>query len=356
MWLPLALLTVLAALLAVADGPVWGGLFIFTTAAAAGRLPLRKALLAIAAIALMIVVGGWREHMSSAEIAQALITAGVTAAATLTVVQSVRTNRKLRAEREEMARFAGVAAERLRIARDLHDLLGHSLSLIALKSELAGRLVEVAPEQAAAEIGDIEQVARTALQEVREAVAGYRQPTLADELRDAREILAAAGISYHYEGDTQGSGRFPSAIEATLAWALREGITNVIRHSHAQSCRVRVFADGATARLEIRDDGAAVPLAPPAAETLSDGPGGLGSGLRGLAERVAALGGRCEAGPDSPGGFRLAISLPLGGRQPGVGLPGASASSALPPASTAATIATEGASGARLNGEDQHRR
>ncbi len=311
LWLPLALMTALAVLLVEADGPGWGALFIFTIAAAVGRLPLRQALLAIGALMLLIVVGGWRDGMGSGDIAQAALAGGVTAAATLTVVQSVRTNRKLRMEREEMARYAGVAAERLRIARDLHDLLGHSLSLIALKSELAGRLAPVAPEQAVAEIRDIEGVARTALQEVREAVAGYRQPTLAVELRAAREILAAAGINYRVEGEDDVIGRLAPAVEATLAWAVREGVTNVIRHSRAHACHLRIFATAEIGRVEIVDDGATA-SGSPLLTTLGADYGG--SGLRGLAERVAALGGRCESGPLPAGGFRLAVWLPLGGR------------------------------------------
>lgn len=303
LWLPLALMTALALVLVAADGPTWGGLFIFTTAAAAGRLPLVKALWAIAGLTLLIALGGLAVRMALGDIMQAVITAWVTAAATLTVVQSVRTNRTARNEREEMARLAAASAERLRIARDLHDLLGHSLSLIALKSELAGRLASVAPERAAAEIRDIEAVARTALQEVREAVAGYRQPTLAEELRGAREMLTAAGIAYSLDGGDAPDVRFSPAVEATLGWAVREGITNVIRHSRARNCHLRLRASADTVELVLRDDGRGGPV-----DQVTNG---SGSGLPGLAERVAALGGRLDAGPDLHGGFRLAVSLPV---------------------------------------------
>jgi two-component system sensor histidine kinase DesK len=195
-----------------------------------------------------------------------------------------------------------VAEERLRIARDLHDLLGHSLSLIALKSELAGRLALQAPERAASEIRDIESAARTALAEVRAAIADYRQSTLVSELASARELLAAAGISYRYEGEEDARLALPPPVEAALAWAVREGVTNVIRHSHARHCVIRLTRASAEVAVEIEDDGVG---APP-----DDAAGMTGSGLRGLAQRVAAIGGRYEAGPRAGGGFHLAVYAP----------------------------------------------
>lgn len=210
---------------------------------------------------------------------------------------------ELRTAREELARLA-VAEERLRIARDLHDLLGHSLSVIALKSELAGRLAPRDGSRAAAEIADVERVARRSLRDVREAVAGYRQPTLADELAGVRDLLAAAGLETRIDADP---GPLPPAIDAALAWAVREGATNVIRHSGARRCQLRVARTAGGARVEVTDDGRG------AEETPRDG---SGSGLRGLAERAAALGGRMTAGSDEAGGFRLCIELPLDGASP----------------------------------------
>lgn len=235
------------------------------------------------------------------------------------LVQSVVTTRELRAAREELTRLA-VTTERLRIARDLHDLLGHNLSLIALKSELAGRLVTLAPERAAAEIGDVEQVARTTLQEVREAVAAYRQPTITSELHAAKELLAAAAIDFDYQGDEEAISGLSPAIEAILAWAIREGVTNVIRHSHARHCIIRMTHTTQEAGVEIIDDGAttAVPFLTQEAKA-STTVGSGGSGLRGLAERVVALGGRCEAGLLPSGGFRLAVVVPLAWKRRVVG-------------------------------------
>jgi two-component system sensor histidine kinase DesK len=221
---------------------------------------------------------------------------------TRTVMWSLTTSWQLRIAREEITRLA-VTTERLRIARDLHDLLGHNLSLIALKSELARRLVSVAPERAIVEISDVENVARTTLQEVREAVSAYRQPTLKSELQAAQEILAAAGIAYRYDGDESMIDSLPTTIEAVLSWTVREGVTNVIRHSRAHQCTIRVTRDAQEIGIEVIDDGVGV-----SSINSSDIEG---NGLRGLAERVEKLGGRCEASPRVGGGFLLAVSVPL---------------------------------------------
>ena len=199
--------------------------------------------------------------------------------------------------------------ERLRIARDLHDLLGHNLSLIALKSELAGRLVGISPERATIEIGDVEKVARTTLQEVREAVASYRQPTLLSELHSAQEILAAAGITYRYDSDESMIGKLPTAVESVLAWAVREGVTNVIRHSRAHQCMIRVGQNKHDTWVEVTDDGRGTMYN-------KDNPDNGGNGLRGLVERVEALGGKCETGRPAEGGFRLSVSVPQIQRNP----------------------------------------
>jgi two-component system sensor histidine kinase DesK len=262
------------------------------------------------ALALLEAAVGWLTALGLFQIGQAVIYVIVVGAVTMSMVRFSLTRRELRLAREEIARLA-VTNERLRIARDLHDLLGHNLSLIALKSELARRLLAVAPERAASEISDIEDVARTTLQEVREAVASYRQPTLASELQAAQEILAAAGIAYRYEGDAGISATLPSTVEAVLSWALREGVTNVIRHSRAHQCTVRVKQGSYDICVEVIDNGSGTP--PGALPTAT--PAGS-NGLRGLTERVTALGGHCEARPyDKSGrGFRLAVWVPLAQR------------------------------------------
>ncbi len=310
LWWPILALAVGAWLLTAINGPVWGALFIYTGAVAAGRLPWRGVLLVVGAIALVTVFGGARDGMAAGDIVQALLTLGITVAATLTVVQSVRSARLLRVQREEMARHAAVAEERLRIARDLHDLLGHNLSVIALKSELARRLAPVAPERAAVEIGEVEQVARRALQEVREAVAGYRQPTLAGELAGARELLEAAGVRYRLTGDERASLALPPAVDAALGWALREGITNVLRHSAATECTLRLSRDGREVALELVNDGVTPDPARSDAEGIELGlalPNG--NGLRGLSERARALGGAIEVGPLNGAAFAYACAF-----------------------------------------------
>jgi two-component system sensor histidine kinase DesK len=309
-WLPVLVMAVLAVAINTANGPAWFGLYIYTGAALGGRLPTRQAIGALAALELVILLGAIATPFPV--VLNTAFFTGFAGGSVIVFVWSMATSRELRAEREAMARFAAVTEERLRIARDLHDLLGHSLSLIALKSELARRLVPVAPERAEAEIGDVERVARTALQEVREAVSGYRQPTLASELHGARDVLAAAGVAYTCEADDAVVGALPASVEAVLAWAVREGITNVVRHSRAGACAIRVTREGGEARVEVTDDGA-----DSSAEAAPGGESKVGgNGLRGLAERVAAMGGRFEAGPRAEGGFRLAVAVPVAqGRQ-----------------------------------------
>ena len=302
-WLTIVVLTVLCFVLIPGNRTDWGDLFIFTSAYIAGSLPTVRALLAVAALTLLTITFGKLGGLSWSQLGPGIIYIVVVGVVVICLVRAIIASRDLRMAREEIARLA-VTAERLRIARDLHDLLGHNLSLIALKSELAGRLLKVAPERAAIEIGDVEQAARATLQEVREAVASYRQPTFASELHAAQEILAAAGIAYHREGDENMTNALPSAIEAALSWAVREGITNVIKHSRASQCTIQITRNKRAVSVEISDDGI----------TTSAATTGGGNGLRGLGERAAALGGEFEAGPRAGGGFRLAISIPLAQR------------------------------------------
>ena len=193
--------------------------------------------------------------------------------------------------------------ERLRLARDLHDLVGHTLSLIVLKSELAGRLIDKDSGQAAQEIHEVEHAARQALREVREAVAGYRQPTLLAELDGARQMLEAAGTKCTIETNSEA---LPPSIDAVLAWAMCEGVTNVIRHSRARHCTIQVNGKHGSASVEVVNDGYR--------EWEHDPTSTRGSGLSGLTERVLAQGGQIEAGPllsESNSTFRLWVELPI---------------------------------------------
>ena len=210
--------------------------------------------------------------------------------------------RELQSARRELARLA-VIEERERLSRDLHDLLGQTLTMIALKSELARHLVTEGPDRAVAELAEIERVARTSLREVREAVVSYRQPTLASELEGARHLLSTAGINLELDPLQE---ILPPAIDAVLAWTVREVVTNAIRHSRARHCRIRLAHTNGTVAVEVLNDGG---RREPVESTARPG-----LGLIGLRERVSALGGQMEVGPlDATGqeGFRVRVELPL---------------------------------------------
>ena len=234
---------------------------------------------------------------------------------------------RLRETRAELAR-AAVAQERLRISRDLHDLLGHSLSLIALKAELAGRLIGTDDRRASREIADLETVARRSLTEVRQAVTGYRQPSLAAELVSSRRMLASAGTDCQVRAPSAYS--LPPAVDALLAWTVREGATNIVRHAAAKHAEIDIEVTDTEATVRVSDDGAGpspngpagIPgtagltpaLAPGPADPAgdpADGAPAAGSGLAGLTERAARLGGTLSAGAGPRGGFWLRVSVPL---------------------------------------------
>jgi len=217
-------------------------------------------------------------------------------AAAMAIRRLTLTVAELQAAREALAE-AAVDRERLRFARDLHDLLGHTLSLISLKSELARRLLPDSAARAAVEIADVERAARDALHQARAAAAGYRRPALRQELAAARELLSAAGIAVRVD---EASGPVEPEIDALIAWAVREGVTNVIRHSRAEHCDIRIRRQGELVELAVADDGAGA----------GAGASLPGHGLAGLAERAASHRGEIRAGPQPGGGFRLLLSVP----------------------------------------------
>ncbi|MEV7802920.1 histidine kinase [Microbispora sp. NPDC088329] len=201
---------------------------------------------------------------------------------------------ELKATREELA-LAAVTEERLRFSRDLHDLLGHTLSIMVVKAEAVRRLSRVDADAAAGQAADIEQIGRQALTEVRAAVTGYRGRGLTAELDSARAALADAGIEATVRTSSVRPG--PEA-DALLGWAVREGVTNVVRHSRATSCAIGLRDDAGLLVLEIRDDG------PPKKAQ------GHGNGLIGLRERVRAAGGTVETMAPQEGGFLLRVAVP----------------------------------------------
>ena len=214
---------------------------------------------------------------------------------------------KLRETRAELARMA-VAEERLRIARDLHDLLGHSLSLITLKAELAGRVIGADPDRAAKEIAELEAVARRSLGEVRAAVTSYRQPSLTAELAAARQMLTAAGMECRVQAPAP--VELPPETDALLAWTVREGATNVVRHSGARTVTITITAGSDEVTAEVADDGTG-PAWDAGLDSGGGGSGEHGSGLTGLTERARRVGAEISAGEGRGGkGFRLLVRVP----------------------------------------------
>lgn len=274
--------------------------FIYTSAFIAGAFRPVRAVQANAVVLLAALATGWIFHVP--DLGQILFIICVVSFVTISWAHAVRTTHLLRAAQAEISQLA-VASERLRIARDLHDLLGHRLSLVAIKSELARRLVSTAPDRVSAEIADIEQAARAMLQDVREAVSRYRAPDLAGELRAAAEILSASGITLIRDGDDSVTGTLSPRLNETAAWAVREGVTNVVRHSRARTCTIRMRGEKQDIVLDILDDGS-----PLSGDRLPDFR--AGHGIMGLKERAQEIGGRCEAGPQESGGFKLTVSLP----------------------------------------------
>ncbi|WP_440581936.1 sensor histidine kinase [Streptomyces flavofungini] len=292
----------LAVVLALGFGSNWLGLFVYVSVSVGAVLPLRRAAWAIPGVTGVMILVGLRTDSLQDVLGNLAVLNLLVGFAMTGVRQLVRTTIQLRQARATVAQLAA-NEERLRLARDLHDLLGHSLSLITLKSELAGRMLPANPDGAAKQVADIEQVSRQALVDVRAAVSGYRRRTLAGELAGARTALSAAGIEALVP--LEAPQTLPDEEgEAALAWALREAVTNVVRHSGAQHCTVAFTARQTLAgpRLELRveDDGVG-------------GAAAAGNGLTGLAERVAAVGGDLETGSAGRRGFRLAVRVPLPG-------------------------------------------
>ncbi|MFE4358230.1 MULTISPECIES: sensor histidine kinase [unclassified Kitasatospora] len=306
----LAIVTTMVAL-AVATSVVLGSafltLFIYASVCVAIITPARYALRVLIAMAVLTAVVGAAIGAGNDNITTFALSAFLSGVAMTGLQRLVATMKELREARAAVAHLAA-SEERLRMARDLHDLLGHSLSLITLKSELAGRFMDAGKDEAArAQVADIEQVARQSLIDVREAVTGFRRPTLPVELAAARTALAAAQV--RLEAAPELVDAWPSLAEeetGALAWALREAVTNVVRHGEgATVCTVTADesweASGERyAVLEIVDNGRGPGKSQP------------GNGLSGLEERLALVGGRLETGPGERGrGFRLRASVPL---------------------------------------------
>jgi signal transduction histidine kinase len=210
-----------------------------------------------------------------------------------------RTVRQLRATRRELAEVA-LAETRLRFARDLHDLLGLSLSAITLKSELAYRLVLLDPDRARTELTEVLEISRHALADVRSVASGYHEMSLEEEYRTAESLLTTAGLSVRMEVEY---GDLPPEVSTVLATVLREGVTNVLRHSKGECCAITIRAEDGGAHLLVVNDGV---TKPPEDRDRN----GWGSGIRNMSDRVASLGGVLTAQYERDGRFALCARIP----------------------------------------------
>jgi two-component system sensor histidine kinase DesK len=252
----------------------------------------RKAIALMAGIVVLAAIETQVFHLSGWFLFYSGALSLVVGGSNIYFAQRNRALAKLRMANEEIEHLAKVA-ERERIARDLHDVLGHTLSVIILKSELAGKLMDRDPQRAGNEIREVEQISRQALSEVRDAIRGYRTRSLDAELAQAKSTLETAGV----KAECEAAKITLSALhESVLTLAVREAVTNVVRHARANKCTLRLEQQNGSCRLEIKDDGR----------------GSLhneGNGLRGMRERVEMLGGTLQR--NSRSGTTLTITLPL---------------------------------------------
>lgn len=275
---------------------IYGAAFLPFIVASASRF----AVIMAAQVIGLAIEGLWL-HISPISIAVTIVLMLMIGGSNVFIARQKRMDCKLRAAQEENVQLAAVA-ERERIARDLHDVLGHTLSVIVLKAELARRLMDHDPQRAAHEIADVETTARAALTEVREAIGGYRSQGLTAELDRARHTLDTANVTLTWEAPPTGSPTFSATEETVLALSVREAVTNIVRHAEATRCAMRlaITADNYYA-LAVEDNG----RHPIQQE---------GNGLRGMRERVRGLGGRLSIRSDH--GTTLLIELPITNSQP----------------------------------------
>ena len=254
--------------------------------------PARAIAWAGGSVAAVLLIGAAHQLPTGDITSTALITA-LAGASAIAFVHFVRLVEELRQTQRELARIV-VERERLRFAQDLHDLLGHTLSLIVVKAEVVRRLTPTDPRRAAAEAADIERIGRTALTEVREAVTGYRGHNFSRELTNARTVLADVGIDVTV---TENGHPLGAETDDAFRWVLREAVTNVLRHSQATRCDITVSTDVSGSALMISDNGVGDDPKP-------------GTGLRGLTERLEQTGGTLHIGAAPDGGLQLTARIP----------------------------------------------
>ena len=277
------------------------GFFIYAAALAGFRFNVRNAYAIVGGLLVLVAVEGWRLHTGYWMWVYILPIVAIVGVSNIHLAAKRRADRKLRLAHEEIEHLAKVA-ERERIARDLHDVLGHTLSVVVLKAELAAKLVERDAVRAQREMSEVERIAREALADVRHAIRGYRARGLGEELARAKATLETAGVRAQCDAPDLAAlaGKISAAQETVLALVVREAVTNVVRHAQASACRIRLERTDNCYRLEISDNG-------------RGGSAEEGNGLRGMRERVEALGGEMTRGISQ--GTRLTVTIPAGSRQ-----------------------------------------
>jgi two-component system sensor histidine kinase DesK len=311
----------------VVYGTVAITMWIFVSSAAAwGIREQRRALRVLGVTAACYLVLGLTSHLNTRDYLLNLLPIVLVGTLVTGFRSRIVLTRQLTQAREEVMRLAA-SEERLRLARDMHDLTGQSLSTITLKSELAARLLARLPEgperdRAVDEIEQVAAVSRQTLGDIRQAISGYRRPTLAVEIITARNALESAGITSHDDpGLTLASGTFDPDAEAALAWCLREAVANVIRHSEAENCHIELTRRFDTVSLKVRDDGRGYRAAH----------AGVGTGLRGMSERLSAVGGELELRPAEDGFSLVATVSARAPEPPPHGVPSAQSHASAPP-------------------------
>jgi two-component system sensor histidine kinase DesK len=287
-------------------GGVWGVFVIYACGLLGGVLPRRRAWAALAGVALALAALVLWRGLPMWDWLPTLFFGAMTVMVSMYSAAYAAQSQALAASRDEARRLA-VVAERERIARDLHDLLGHTLTVVAVKADLAARLLDAEPARARAEIDDIRRTARSALADVRATVTGMRSTRLAHELAAARRALDGAGVALSTQGVAP---PLPPALETALGFVLLEGVTNVVRHANAERCEIAFERKADALLLRISDSGAdaapaAAPLPPP----------NEGHGLAGMRQRLAAVGGTLSL-ERTPGGSTLLARLPLAASGP----------------------------------------
>lgn len=342
---PLALLLVtlglLAALVAV-DGVDGGGLLMMTTNVPMGLVitqvllvPVRTFLVqSLGLVALttgVLAAAGLRGGVLAGVVPATLFGCVLVLISVRPSAWSLSVMWQAEEARDVQARLA-VAEERLRFGRDMHDVLGRNLAVIALKSELAVELAQRGRPQAVDQMVEVQRIARASQQEVRDVVRGYREADLSTELAGAKGVLRAAGIECAVVGDS--GAELAAPVQAALGWVVREAATNVLRHGDPRRCTIRLTASADEVVLDVENDGVSTTNTATAGDCGSgdhgsggngssgSGSGGSGSGLTGLRERLGSLDGSLDAGTAGGGLFRLTARIPLSRPDPG-GRPGA---------------------------------